>query len=226
MSDQKLKIKSFGCSFIFGSDLADDGRDGPYATYSRLTWPALLAKKLDLDYVCYARPGAGNMRIMERVLSQAASGEKDLFIIGWTWIDRFDYTDTQDTWKTILPVDTTKEAEFYYRNLHSQYRDKLMTLTCIRTVVDTLNQKQIPFVMTFMDDLIFENKWHTTPAVTDAQEHVRPYLTQFEDLTFLDWSRKNKYPVSETLHPLEPAHAAAANYMLAKIQKSLSKPLI
>jgi hypothetical protein len=218
-------LKSFGCSFIFGSDLADDGRNGPYATYSKLTWPALIAKQLGIDYACYARPGAGNMRILERVLTQAASNEQDLFVIGWTWIDRFDYTDTQDSWKTILPVDTTPESDFYYRNLHSQYRDKLMTLICIQTAIDALNKKQIPFIMTYMDELIFETEWHATPAVTDLQQQIRDYMSAFEGKTFLDWSRSNNYPISSTLHPLEAAHDAGAKYMFAEIKKCLSKQL-
>ena len=216
------KIKSFGCSFIFGSDLADTG---PYANYSTLTWPAQLAKKLKLDYSCYAWPGSGNMRILESVLSQAANGDQDLFVIGWSWIDRFDYTDTQDSWKTILPVDTTREADFYYRNLHSQYRDKLMTLICIRTAIDVLNQKQIPFIMTYMDELTFETEWHTTPAVTDLQQQMRDYMTTFDGETFLDWSRKKNYPISETLHPLEAAHEAGAKYMFTEIKKYMSKQL-
>ena len=214
-------LKSFGCSFIFGSDLSDDGQTVTYATPSKLTWPALMAKKIGLNYACYARPGSGNLRILESVLSHAATGEKDLFVIGWTWIDRFDYTTTQDEWKTILPVDTTALAKTYYKDLHSQYRDKLTTLLQIRIAIDALNQSQIPFIMTYMDDLIFESKWHTTSAVIRLQEFVQPYMTTFEGNTFLDWARTKNYEISPTLHPLEPAHAAAAKFMLKQIQKTL-----
>ena len=216
-----MMLKSFGCSFIFGSDLSDDGQTVTYATPSKLTWPALMAKKIGLNYACYARPGSGNLRILESVLSHAATGEKDLFVIGWTWIDRFDYTTTQDEWKTILPVDTTALAKTYYKDLHSQYRDKLTTLLQIRIAIDALNQSQIPFIMTYMDDLIFESKWHTTSAVIRLQEFVQPYMTTFEGNTFLDWARTKKYEISPTLHPLEPAHAAAAEFMLSQIQKTL-----
>lgn len=222
IKESNNKIKSFGCSFIFGSDLADTV---PYTEHSTLTWPAHLAKKLKMDYSCYAWPGSGNMRILESVLSQAADGNRDLYIIGWSWIDRFDYVDTQDSWKTILPVDTAPQAEFYYKNLHSQYRDKLMTLICMRTAIDVLNQKQIPFIMTYMDELTFETEWHTTPAVTDLQQQIRGYMTTFEEKTFLDWSRSKNYPVSKTLHPLEAAHDAGAKYMFAEIKKYMSKQL-
>jgi hypothetical protein len=217
-----MMLKSFGCSFIFGTDLPDEGRPGMYAGPSQLTWPALIAKKTNLDYGCYACPGSGNLRILESVLSHAASGKKEnLFVIGWTWIDRFDYTTTQDEWKTILPVDETALAKTYYKDLHSQYRDKLTTLLQIRNAIDVLNQYQIPFIMTYMDDLIFESEWHATSAVIGLQEYIRPYMTTFEGNTFLDWARTKNYEISPTLHPLETAHAAAAEFMLKQIQKTL-----
>ena len=119
-----MDIKSFGCSFIFGSELSDDGVNGPYATGSQLTWPALLAKSWGYGYQTYARPGAGNLQIAERVLNQVSNIEPALYIIGWTWIDRFDYIDSAETawpgtaWTTLMPTDTGNLADTYYRNLH------------------------------------------------------------------------------------------------------------
>jgi len=216
-----MLLKSFGCSFIFGTDLPDNNKDGLYPVPSQLTWPALTAKKLNLEYSCYARAGSGNLRILETVLTHAATNEQDLFVIGWTWIDRFDYTNTVDQWQTILPVDKTSEADFYYRNLHSQYRDKLSTLIYIQTAINVLQQKRIPFIMTYMDELIFETEWHSTPAITDIQTQIRPCLSSFQGKTFLDWSRDNKYPISQTLHPLEKAHESAADLMLNLIRNKI-----
>lgn len=206
-------LKSFGCSFIYGTDLADDGRGREIANPSKLTWPSLIARQLGLSYACYARPGSGNFRILERVLTQAASNERDLFVIGWTWIDRFDYTDTNDKWQTLMPIDTGSVARVYYRDLHSQFRDKLSSLTAIKLAIDTLQQKQIPFFMTYMDELILEDQWHATPAITDLQQQIKPYLNRFEGHNFLEWSKKKGFPISETQHPLEPAHKAAADLM-------------
>jgi hypothetical protein len=220
-----MKLKSFGCSFIYGSDLADE-KIAPGNHPSALSWPALLAKQFNFDYECYARAGAGNLYILEQVLTQAADQTQDLFVIGWTWIDRFDYTNTQDEWKTILPVDTTADADFYYRNFHSQYKDKLMTLMYIRTAIDVLKQKSIPFMMTFMDDLILETKWHTTPAISDMQNYIQPWLTTFDGQTFLNWSKKNNFPISEKMHPLETAHAVGAKYMISEIQNYLNGRLM
>jgi hypothetical protein len=122
-----MRLKSFGCSLIFGSELHDDGRNLPRPTPSKHSWPALLAKDLGYEYDCYARPGAGNLQIAERVLSQAACNERHLFVVGWTWIDRFDYTTKDDRWETIRPTTDTDIGLRYYRDYHSQYRDKLTT---------------------------------------------------------------------------------------------------
>lgn len=222
-----MNLKSFGCSFIFGSDLADDGRDGPCATPSQLTWPAHLSKHLSREYRCYARPGAGNLQILEQVLNQSAiNNDTDLFVIGWTWIDRFDYYDAdynpkvkRTPWNTIMPIDKSDIAKVYYKELHSEYRDKFTCLSYIKLAIDTLNQKGIPFIMTYMDELLFDRQWHTTAAVTDLQEYIKPQMTTFENKTFLDWSRDNRYPETAAWHPLEAAHRAAADYMIKVFDK-------
>jgi hypothetical protein len=217
-----MTVKSFGCSFIFGSELADDGRDGPYATPSQLTWPAHVAREIGQPYECYARPGAGNLQILEQVLNQVGTSTcEDLFVVGWTWIDRFDYytpeqKNKRSPWSTIMPIDETPVARTYYKELHSEYRDKFSNLSYIRLAIDVLTQRKISFIMTYMDNLLFDQRWHITPAVTDLQAYVRPCMTDFDGLSFLEWSRTHGYPVTEKWHPLEQAHAAAGKYIVNK----------
>lgn len=209
-------LKSFGCSFIFGTDLADDGRNGPYARGSNLSWPALLAKDLGYVYQTYARPGSGNLQILERMLNQCCVDEPAVFVIGWTYIDRFDYLKKDyeqwpgSPWKTVLPLEENDLAKTYYKHLNSQLQDKLCSLIYIKTAIDTLQQKKIPFVMTYIDPLIFETEWHCNPAVAELQNYVKPYMTTFEGRTFLEFTRSNGFPISSTSHPLEQAHQAAS----------------
>jgi hypothetical protein len=208
-------LKSFGCSFIFGTDLSDDGHNDLYANGSYLTWPALWAKDLSYQYQTYSRPGSGNLQILERVLSQAADSVPASFVIGWTFIERFDYLrDDHENWpgapwKTVLPHLKEESTECYYKHFHSQLKDKLCTLIYIKTAIDTLKQKNIPFVMTYADELIFETQYHTNATVIDLQNYVRPYMTMFDGKTFLEYSRANNYPISDTAHPLELAHRSA-----------------
>ena len=215
-----MNLKSFGCSFIFGSELSDDGRNGSYATGSRLTWPAHLSKHLGYEYLTYSRPGSGNLQIAERVLSHLATNEQSFFVIGWTYIDRFDYVSVANPgkwpgmpWSTLMPIDTGAVAEIYYRDLHSEIRDKLATLMSIRVVIDTLKQKNCPFIMTYMDELMLDQRWNTTPAITDLQNYIAPYMTTFEGQNFQQWSKKNGHTITDIGHPLESAHAAAGDLM-------------
>jgi hypothetical protein len=210
-------IKSFGCSFIFGSDLSDDGKGTKFPTASQLTWPAHLARYLNRNYECYARPGSGNLQILERLLNQISeSDSSDLIVVGWSWIDRFDYYDPHHDpktkltpWSTIMPIDEHQLAKTYYKNLHSEYKDKFSSLICIKSAIDALDQRKIPFIMTYMDRLLFDQQWHVSPAILHMQMQIKPHMTMFDQLTFLEWSRKNNYPESAAWHPLEDAHRAA-----------------
>ena len=221
-----MNLKSFGCSFIFGSELSDevlwDNATGQKPIHSKLTWPAHLARHLNYNYLCYAKPGAGNLQIAERALTHLATNEAALFVINWTFIDRFDYVNLNnlDTWvsnmrwSTLMPIDKTDTAKNYYSQLHSEIRDKLTALMSIKLVVDTLKQKNCPFIMTYMDDLIFDTRWHTTPAITDLQAYIRPYMTRFDGMNLQQWTKKNGYPITSIGHPLEEAHAAAGQLMI------------
>jgi len=217
-----MKLKSFGCSFVFGTDLADDGRDGPYATASQLSYPALIAREKHMVYECHARPGAGNFEIANQILNEILDTEPSIFVIGWTWIDRFSFIDEQGPagkgnymrWKSIMPVDENAISEFYYRNLHTQLRDKIETLMMIYSVINCLKSLSIPWIMTYIDSLIWEDHWSCPSSVKYLQKTTRSYMRDFEGHNFIDWSRINNYSISDTLHPLEQAHRAAANLIL------------
>lgn len=213
-------LKSFGCSFVYGSELADVAglNPGTNPPASRLTWPALLAAQQGYEYQSWARPGVGNLYILESILNQASSVEPQLFVICWTWIDRFDFVGSGDQWQTLTPGCDSDLANHYYRNLHSQYRDKFTTLCAIKLTIDTLKQQGHPFIMTAMDDLIMEADYHTSPAVIDLQDFVRPHITWFGNQTFLEWSKSNQFPISPLLHPGAEAHSAAAELVLPKVR--------
>jgi hypothetical protein len=203
------KLKSFGCSFIFGSDLADAGTQA-----SQHTWPALLAKDAGMSYQCFAKGGSGNLQILNSLLSQLDDPEPALFVIGWTWTDRFDFIGPLDRkWHTIRPATTDNESEFYYKNLHSQFCDKLTSLIYINTAINALSATKNKFIMTCQDNLIFETTWHFTKSIDSLQKSVKPYITQFENLSFLEWSRQKDFEISATWHPLEQAHCAAFEYI-------------
>lgn len=228
-------LKSFGCSFIYGSDLADcpHGQNELHPPPSDLTWPALLAQRLGLEYQCYARPAAGNLHILESLLSEVDSPDTSICVVNWTWIERFDFvSDAAKTvnhpwnpvgWCSLLPTDENEVVDKYYRHVHSQFRDKLETLICIKTAIDILQDREIKFLMTYTDDLIFETKWHTSPAVRCLQEYAQLNVHGFQQQGFYEWCKNQGFAISHRWHPLEQAHVSAAELMLPIIDAILRR---
>lgn len=203
-----MKLKSFGCSLVFGTDLADDGRNGPRATASLHTWPALLAKKLNTEYHCYAKPGAGNLQILDTLLSQIDDSDT-LYVIGWTYTDRSDYRENNH-WATLLPHENSQLARTYFAELQDNYRDQLAALTYIQTAISILGTRK--YIMICQDRSVLTNTG--AAGIQALLQNVQPRINSFEGASFVDWAHDNKYPISATKHPLEAAHQAAAEYAL------------
>ena len=215
-----MKIKSFGCSFIYGSGLEPNNKDSNQIGYlpSFNTWPSLMADHYKTEFENYAWPGIGNLRILEQILSQAELSDPAFFIINWTWLDRFDFTDPlTEQWETLRPDGDTKLHKIYYKQLYSQYHAMLTNASYISTAINVLNIKQIPFCMTLMDNTLFDPidpDWQDPYALRALQALIKPHIHWFDDQDFLSWSKKNKYPISDCWHPLEQAHRGAADYMI------------
>jgi hypothetical protein len=216
-------IKSFGCSFIYGSDLKDSDlteKTNP----SKLVWPAVIAKNLDLSYRCYAKPGQGNLKIFSDILANSYKNDHSIYIVNWTWIDRFDYITVDSDWSTVMPNNSGSIESFYYRNLHNQITDMINTCSYIISSVEHLVYLNCPFIMTYMDHNLFtavDPTWHNPRYVDVMQQKLKTMLQNFDDLNFLEWSQKNNYSISKGWHPLEDAHAAAADYWLPAVKKLL-----
>ena len=207
-----MKLKSFGCSFTYGSDLSDC--DFPEPRPSQYTWPALIAKEHNLIHECHAWPGIGNLQIMHEILTQASLNDPGFYIINWTWLDRFDFLDpVHENWHTLRPDGDTVEHQLYYRHFYNQYHTMLTNACYIKTTADILNSRGIKFIMTLMDTTLFDEVdpgWQDPRSISLLQKEIKSYITWFENKTFLEFSKEKRFPISETLHPLEESHQAAA----------------
>jgi hypothetical protein len=205
------KLLAFGDSFTFGNDLSDWNDCKP----SQLTWPALISKHYNLEYECHANPGIGNLRILESILQ--TNIDNSFCIINWSWVDRFDFCSSNtEKWETIRPTAEHSLASYYYKNFHGQYQDILSTLIYIDTAINYLLSRNNKFIMTIIDDLVFENimpTWHNPTAVEQLQTSIKPHIKYFNGLTFLEWAKGNNFPISNRWHPLEEAHQAAFEYI-------------
>lgn len=217
------KLKSFGCSFIFGSELHDVALETGMSP-SLSTWPALIAKKLNLEYECYARPGQGNFKIYCDILANSYQDDNSIYVINWTWIDRHDYINAREQWDTLRPAQETELQEFYYRNLHSQLNDMISNASWIVTAAEHLRSLGRPFVMTYMDYNLLtpiDPDWHDPRYLEILQLKLKDILKSFNGLNFFDWSRQHNYAISDSWHPLEAAHQGAANHWLPEVIKLL-----
>jgi hypothetical protein len=213
-----MVLGAFGDSFIYGSDL----QDCQDTMASMSTYPALIANNLELHYECNAYPGIGNHQILNTLLDTL--GAYDFYVISWTWIDRFDYVDvTTDTWQTIRPtLDNKKIDDFYYRNLHSELSDKQRTLGIIYQAVSLLEAHNCKYFMTYQDPLMLDQQWHCPPNVRLLQSKIKHNLSTIDNMTFLEWARKNQMKISDNWHPLELAHEKAAEYWLPAVKTLLN----
>lgn len=216
-------IVSCGDSFFYGIDLSDCppwSDDSPPNPPSQKTWPALIAKKLGQDYQCFASVGVGNLQILKQVIqAQSLYGKDAVYLVNWTWIDRFDYVDClDDSWRTIRPaLDQSPYDHLYYKHFHSELADKFKNLVYISQACEIMQGHRC--VMTYMDHLLLDSRWHAPDYVKTLQAKINDHLKTFDGLTFLEWSRRNHYPESQHWHPLDLAHKQAADAWLSTVSE-------
>ena len=221
---QYERVISFGDSFTWGSELPDCKEMNPSISldtvldsYSRKTWPALLAQHLGIDYKCKAFPGFSNASILRQILSTQIL-PTDLVIVNWTWIDRWDFYDAnhdgwdkiRNGWVTLSPGnDNHSFFKPYYKYFQSELWDKYETLKSMQIAFSMFDN----FISTTVDSLTIDTHWHCPDYVDKLIEMVSPQLTWFNNKGFYDWAKDNNYPISAGYHPLELAHQRAFEYI-------------
>jgi len=104
----------------------------------------------------------------------------------------------------------------------NEMMNKFNSLQSIYCATAFLLSKGTKFVQTAMDSELFETKWFCDGYIQELQDFILPNMYAFNDLNFLDWSRKNKFKITNPgWHPLEDAHAAAAEYWLPTYKQLL-----
>ena len=230
----KTKIVSFGDSFVFGSELADN-MDG------HKSWVGQAAAQLGVEYETLAIPGCGNESITRQILTYFSNNPSDnvLAVINWTWGARWDfYIPGIETWTTLglscvpsklEPLIGLEEAE---KVLHvykkytgdSMLWEKFKTLQTIHTSQQFLRHLNVPNIQTYMDYEILNTQHHAPDYVRTLQDLTQDSFQNFEGQNFLDWSRNHGFAVTEPWwHPLEQAHEAACSLWLETYRQALTR---
>ena len=205
------KVIAIGDSFLAGSELTDP----------KSTWPSLFANKYQLEYVCLAKPGH-TIQFVVRTLFETLHKESQdcLFVIHWPNALRMEYVDHQnDTWIQINPNAILFGNEYsseiqtmYYKHMNSLLGDKWHSLLMISSALHILQQTNHRYVMTAVDDFMFDTTFHNPPYVEFLQASCQDYIHWFDTMTFLKWTEANKFAIGQRGHPLEQAHQCAFEY--------------
>ena len=223
-------LGAFGDSFVFGSDLSDIQNEDCFLYHisSNCTYSALIAKTINAEYYCTALPGQGNKVIADDILRAVAQhGNNMLYVINWSWIDRYEYMGTGrpgdcEGWCSTLPGQDDSNSIFYYKNFYTDIDAKLSNLMYISAAVDALVSNRCNFLITYMDYLLFDKTYHCPPSIDYLQSKLQKYMSTYQGKNFLDWSIANNFDVSKHWHPLEQAHEKAAEYWLPTVKTLLN----
>jgi hypothetical protein len=213
-------IIAFGDSFTRGDELTDCPDHTDDFAHSTQTWPSILSRTVGCKYHCFALGGVGNQYIGWQIANRLRP--ETLFIVNWTYFERFDYVDIDsDRWTTVHPRHDHKLSHYFFKHIDSEVWNTYRNLQHMHSAISLLKQNNIDFIMTCLDSkysnsvdkmLNFTNsKWND--AIEKLHEQVSPHITTFEKLDFLSWSKHNKYEIGAQGHPLEKAHAEAAKYI-------------
>jgi hypothetical protein len=87
-----------GDSFTWGSELSDSSETSP----SSLTWAGLLSDRMQLEYRCVAKPGAGNHSITRRVIAEIEQSAADFVAVMWTYPARTEMNLREDLSRELM----------------------------------------------------------------------------------------------------------------------------
>ena len=232
------RIVAVGDSFTRGDELVDcpEQKLQPFQpSFSQHTWPALIAKSLNIEYSAEAVGGRGNQWISTRL---SYIKQDTVLIINWTWFERFDYIGTHnDRWETTHPGHESKLDHYFYKNIDNDIWNLHRNLQQMHSTIQLLKQNNIKFIMTCLDpgyksklsdlrpaillpasSLYYKPYYNLVAAINQLHEQVIPNILDFDGMTFLEWSHFHNFKCGPSGHPLEDAHAAAADYIQKKVK--------
>ena len=230
-------IVAGGDSFVWGSELADSphgGKDG----YSRSTYPALLAKQANMDYVCAAYPGNANQAISRMAVNSCSNNKDPFLFVSWTYPQRAEFM-FNDEWKSINSWHTTEKefSKHYFNHINSEYFELYSTLKEILFLQQYCQINHIPYLFMTANNHFYQHEnyirrrdadidnlynninwdnWFWFPPGIKANETQAPR-------GFYQWAIENKYSIGPAGHPLEQAHADAALLIKEKFDELVKK---
>ena len=220
-----------GDSFIWGSELTDCRND-----YSKQTFPALLARQSNMEYVCAAYPGNANNAISRMAIDAVSKIEGDKFLlVEWTYPQRAEFR-INNEWVSINSwhINAKEFSESYFKYAgNSEYYEIYSVLKEIVFLQQYCMINKIPYMFMTADNHFFQHENYIRRSDTELENLFNQINwgnwfwfgsgTQKNEIGasigFCQWVIKNKYKVGVQLHPLEEAHKAAALLIMEKFDE-------
>lgn len=201
------RVISFGASITYGSELPN----------TNLTWSSIIAQKLNKEYLCLAKEAAANGNIARQILSYD-NYQNDLILVMWTSATRYEFRNG-DTWENISPWSnqTGFTREWYKGPGGLEYTEVVNTVKEVLLATQFLDAMGLKYLFVFdNDELRTSHTWNLPDEYIQTLKLMLPWdnIMWFDETGFLNWTKNNGYPFTNT-HPGAEAHAAAANYILA-----------
>lgn len=174
-----MRIVAFGCSYTYGHGLSDclendKVTQGP--SPSKLAFPALLAKKLNCDYLNLGKSGNSNKEIWDDILNFKFQKD-DIAVITWTYYSRFCIIKSNG----IRRINPWKDEEklFYmnYSNRNDMLLDFYNRLNHTSFYLNSINVKNYNYVI---EELEFVPHWNKSTIlgvfkkIDDADDICHP----------------------------------------------------
>ena len=184
---------------LIGGDSFSDQRCNSYDGTDVVTWPILLAEKLDMDLVCLAQSGAGNEQIYSSIQDYVCAHNPEsigMIIAAWSKSERMDYE--------LVPHRSHKRFNRTWHNtrvhprgeLYHFLRKSIRNFYNLQMLCETHNlpYKQFQMISLFMD-YVSEYHSHTYEETRlDCIKHINESSQFFhiDKSNFIGWPIYNE----------------------------------
>ena len=199
-----LRLVTFGCSFTYGSALADtyEFKPGP----SIYAWPNITAKQLNIECVNKGIPSASNKEILN-CIQHFDFLDDDIVCILWTYPDRWCVI-KENTIENFIANRKDRANNYFYQFLHDKndlWLDSFTRINFAKLFLDAKGIKNFHFVI-------------HKPALEKIPtwSHV-----SFENLFIDDYRFKHPLGLDDS-HPGELAHREFGLEVAKKINSFIS----
>jgi hypothetical protein len=184
-------------TLLVGGDSFSDQRCNSYDATDIVTWPILLAEKLDMDLVCLAQSGAGNEQIYSSIQDYVCKNNPEnigMVIAAWSKSERMDYELVmhQQSWhRSWHNTRVSPRGELYHfirKSIRNFYNLQMLCET------HDLPYKQFQMISLFMD-YVSEYHSHTYEETRlDCIKHINESSQFFhiDKSNFIGWPIYNE----------------------------------